>query len=734
MNTKHCVTLLVVGLIVAVTPVGAVGAQLSVETTNLSAVPDRPLYALLEASILPSPDGEHPVFRPADANAELAQEAARLLEQSYARQALILHQYVKNFLAHQPGVDLAVAGEPTYLFLGGNGGYAELGFWLEDAQGQLIDKRTTSYVGGVSISEGHFGDFEQIFPHELGHAILQELAGWQQMQLAAQVHQVTMVTDYFYAFNEGWGEHFEAVAADHTANAAVQALRETPLPAAEQGPYARLARELQRPCLLCPATLTLPLWFSQSESYLRYAGVKSNLFAHQTAIPEELVGRDDQHAALLYQAIFPPENLDTFKNGPQMLANEGLIATLFYRLVNDPRLQQTYREPTFYEPFLSPGDDVNWSQTSPAERFSPMENVYLKLFRVFARHVRLDGDLLGASPTIQMVKGYATDYPDEAEALYDVFLEVTRGTSVEPRALQMARDWAAGRLPTAAHGEYLRDLRQRLVAGQVSVDSALRPQIWLRNSDIQIPMWSLGVYLSLPTAYHFNLNAATLVDLRTVPGVDVQLAREIVQARNERGGFSSLDDLADVPGVTSEVLDRLRGMQQAMYIWIDQEASSAEDAVDVDQLIRSLIWSLLRRLLLELVVALAIAGLIFAVGRFLLAVSATRLGLDGGPRDQDRPQGKVRRVGRRVGWAFITLILPVTIFFLVQLLLLSLNSSRQVPGYTFAIAVWLVLALLPLGWRFARHRLSGRATLHGVAWALATYVVMFGTLGWLMGT
>jgi hypothetical protein len=730
MAMKRRVTLLIVSLIAVLTLVKAADGQLGAESASSSGVSERPLYALLKASTLPSPDGVHPVFRPADANSELAREAACLLEQSYARQALVLHQHVKNYLAHQPGVDPNVAVEPTYLFLGGNGGYAELGFWLEDAQGQLIDKRTTSYVGGLFIDEGHFGGFEQIFPHELGHAILQELAGWQQMVLAAQVHQVTMVTDYFYAFNEGWGEHFQAVAVDHTANVELQALRETPLPVGEQGPYARLARELKGRCLLCPAKLSLLLWFNQRENHLRYAGVKSNLFAYQPAIPEVLVRRDDPHAALLYQAVVPPDSSATFKNGPQMLASEGLIAALFYRLINDPRLQQTYREPAFYESFLPPGHDVDWSQTSPGELFSPMENVYLKLFRVFARHVRLDGDLFGESPTIQMVKGYAMDYPDEAETLYDVFLEITQGITVEPHALQVAQDWAAGRLTTVEHQEYLRNLRQRLLADQVKVDSALEPQIWLRNPDAQVGFGVMDVYGSLPRPYHFNLNAATVVDLGTVPGINAQLARKIVQVRDERGGFNTLEDLADIPGVTPERLDRFRSMQQAMHTWIDQGASSVEDELEIGLMIRSLVWSLVRRLLVELTVALTVAGLIFAAGSFLQTTSAAYLSLAAGPTEQVRAGGKVRRIIRRVGWVCVAVLLPVTLFYLGQILLL--NGSQQVPTFAFAIVVWL-LVLPGLGWRLVRHRLSGRTVLHRAVWALLTYVTMFNTVGWLMG-
>jgi len=41
---------------------------------------------------------------------------------------------------------------------------------------------------------------------------------------------------------------------------------------------------------------------------------------------------------------------------------------------------------------------------------------------------------------------------------------------VEPQALQMAQDRAAGKLPATEHDAYLLDLRQRLLAGQVRVE------------------------------------------------------------------------------------------------------------------------------------------------------------------------------------------------------------------------------------------------------------------------
>ncbi len=727
MNRGRSIALLFVILVVAFTPITRAVGQVDPESARSSTVREQPSYLLLEQSDIPSPHGVHPVFKVTDANSELAQRAARLLEESYARQALILHQYVKNYLAHQADSDPAITTEPTYLFLGGSGGYADLGFWLEDAQGQLIDKRTVSYVGGLVIVEGYWGGFEPIFSHELGHAMLRELSGWPEGVLAAQIHQVTRITDYVYAFDEGWGEHFQTVAIDHTANANLKAKRDQPLPVGEKAPYARLVRELKGRCLLCPARLSLLLWYDLHEQRMRYSGVKSNLFAHRPEIPEELLQRHDQQDALLYQVVVTPDGSDEFKNGSQMLACEGLTAALFYRLVNDPRLQQTYREPAFYERFLPPGYAVDWMQTSPQELFDPIENVYLKLFHVFAQHVQC-GDLPDESPIIQMLHGYAAEYPDEAEAFYDVFLDVTQGVTIEPEALQKAQDWKAGWLTTAEHQAYLEDLHRRLLSGQVEVNAALGPQIWLRNPYTQVGVAVMDVYRSLPRPHHFDLNAATVVDLRTVPGVGVDLARHIVWVRDEQGGFDTLEGLSKVAGVTPEIVDRFRSMRRAMREWLDQGMRNPEKEVDVG----TIIWSLLWRLLAGLALVSVVAGLVLVGGSFLQAAGARRLGLEARSMGQELVRYKVRRALGRAGRVLITAVLLIMLFFLAQVFLPASNGG-QIFGIAFAIAVWLLTIVPLLGWRVLRRRLDGRFALYRAAWSLMIYVAMFMVIGWLMG-
>jgi hypothetical protein len=48
---------------------------------------------------------------------------------------------------------------------------------------------------------------------------------------------------------------------------------------------------------------------------------------------------------------------DELRNGQQMMASEGVIATLFYRSVNDTALREHYREAAFYQAFI--GTDVS---------------------------------------------------------------------------------------------------------------------------------------------------------------------------------------------------------------------------------------------------------------------------------------------------------------------------------------------------------------------------------------
>ncbi|NLI75094.1 MAG: hypothetical protein GX442_01475 [Candidatus Riflebacteria bacterium] len=53
-----------------------------------------------------------------------------------------------------------------------------------------------------------------------------------------------------------------------------------------------------------------------------------------------------------------------------------------------------------------------------------------------------------------------------------------------------------------------------------------------------------------------NLNFASLEEIEKLPGVGKTTAKAIVDVRNQRGGFHTLEDLQDVPGLTAAKLQK----------------------------------------------------------------------------------------------------------------------------------------------------------------------------------
>lgn len=55
-----------------------------------------------------------------------------------------------------------------------------------------------------------------------------------------------------------------------------------------------------------------------------------------------------------------------------------------------------------------------------------------------------------------------------------------------------------------------------------------------------------------------NVNTATQQELSSVPGLNADIARAIVQYREEMGDFMSIDELADVPGMDKDALEQAK--------------------------------------------------------------------------------------------------------------------------------------------------------------------------------
>ena len=55
-----------------------------------------------------------------------------------------------------------------------------------------------------------------------------------------------------------------------------------------------------------------------------------------------------------------------------------------------------------------------------------------------------------------------------------------------------------------------------------------------------------------------NVNTATIEQLEQLPGIGASRARAVVEERERRGGFASLDELVEVKGIGEASLERMR--------------------------------------------------------------------------------------------------------------------------------------------------------------------------------
>lgn len=63
-----------------------------------------------------------------------------------------------------------------------------------------------------------------------------------------------------------------------------------------------------------------------------------------------------------------------------------------------------------------------------------------------------------------------------------------------------------------------------------------------------------------PTAGKININTATLAELDTLVGIGPAKAKAIIDYRNTKGGFKTIDELDNVSGIGKATIDKFRDM------------------------------------------------------------------------------------------------------------------------------------------------------------------------------
>lgn len=63
---------------------------------------------------------------------------------------------------------------------------------------------------------------------------------------------------------------------------------------------------------------------------------------------------------------------------------------------------------------------------------------------------------------------------------------------------------------------------------------------------------------TLQEGQQVNINQASAMELEALPGVGPKLAQAIIQTRQEIGGFKSVNDLDQVPGIANKRLETIK--------------------------------------------------------------------------------------------------------------------------------------------------------------------------------
>ncbi len=481
-------------------------------------------------------------------------EAAQwVLERGFSGRMLRLYQLEQDYLRRASGS----RPEPAYLLLSGQrGGFPRFGFYLDDA-----DKRGAGYVDlhKSGRAAGRFGAMDQIFPHELAHIIVRQLAGEPRPGGSNQMHATGVRTDPSQAFQEGFAEHVQLMALeDPDADPATRGLIANPREREIADRQARGYRQdlESRWPFPGPRRMGFILWFSGIEQIWRYFAVKENAFAYGVMIPEHMLGARDLYPAYLLQSVLPGDPRAPVKSVPVLLATEGVVSSLFYRWANREELRNHYRDDNFYPRFGTSRSEV-----------SPVENVYLKVFHVL--YSRKPGD------TSALIRAYKEVFPDESEPIDKLVSSSFLGQS----------------LPTA-------------------------PEIWLANRNLQTGSSLFDQFRGQPRIHTFDLNGATLVDLLAVPGMTKSAAEALLR----NAPFSGLADIQRVPEISHELRSRFDEMVREMARLRSGDGED-EIGVNIAAILRSYVWRALGMLALASFIAASLYRRIRSCSRLRAAAN-----------------------------------------------------------------------------------------------------------------
>lgn len=438
-------------------------------------------------------------------------EIMKELNLPFHKSVIKLNQCIRNLMKDNEG--------PNVLLLSENeGGYANCGIKIEDKYYPNLN-----YVELV-VDEDRLKNGElHIFSHELGHVMIHNIFRNFPKGKSTKQHVSMGITDYFMAFDEGWAMHFERLAYD-----LIDKYRNVK--------DSRAKRDLVK------------WWLCEADGELRINGVLNNSYIYKKVTePFDKLDINIVNKIILEHTttIF---NSHKVKNPQEMLSCEGVIATLFYRINTNKKLQDSYENHEFYNRFLikSLAEEMDVKDI-----FTPLENVILKTLWVWYKIKDKINE--NFAPFIEFIKGWCDCFPKDKKEVIEIFITTTLGKTVDNKLADiyekasykgMLGDIKGFEEEIIAYRDGILKLCKDLEEGQREIDENLGRELWIENTEVKIPKYFWGTEELVPLV--INLNTASVYDLMSFYDMTLEKANKILEIREEKVYFSKIDDIKEV--------------------------------------------------------------------------------------------------------------------------------------------------------------------------------------------
>lgn len=448
-----------------------------------------------------------------DANSPFALKVFQELNSPYHKTVIRLNQCSRNLSANTHG--------PNVLYISENeGGFPRHGLAIQTEKG-VSEYPNLNYVDLVVWEDKFEYGAIDIFSHELGHVMMNNVFDSYPDYKTRKQHVSMGVTDFHIAFFEGWGIHFQRLAFDN-------------VPLYQEGFYK-----------LFDYDRTNKLWHSNIDKDLRIEAVIKNDYIYEKLLPSNVsIDSLTMEELILMEHTSTVFDFSKLKNAQQMLSCEGVLAILFYRINTNDILQNSYQEKEFYNHFLlSPIPDG----VEPKDVFTPFENVMLKNFWIWQKIKDEDFNLHNI--TVEFIKEWCNSFPEDKNELVKLFIATTIGKTVSNELGDIYEkmawygnigDYELFNIYSKKYIHKFIELKEEVISDILLLEKNIGPELWIENSlvEVRTTLWDKKNKMPL----YININTASMYEIALFWDMEIAKAKLFIEKRDEIGYFESFDE------------------------------------------------------------------------------------------------------------------------------------------------------------------------------------------------